>query len=212
MRESAEGKDSVLILVNTDVEKSNLFALSPDDARLHILDYKFDLLGELRSLLDRRSGEIILPLAPGACHCLATTQQPVGLSGENYRHIRAQAAWAIQALSKIVSAETIDGLDWRWLSEQVALSPENFLTVASEFAARDAKVPLADLLLEAAVGKIFPRVVTWTLLDARRVTLMPPGHWLLISDSAPFRATLTTPKHARPRSIHRRWRPSHRQL
>jgi predicted glycogen debranching enzyme len=28
------------------------------------------------------------------------------------------------------------------------------------------------------------------LLDARRVTLVPSGHWLLIEDSAPFRATL----------------------
>jgi predicted glycogen debranching enzyme len=37
---------------------------------------------------------------------------------------------------------------------------------------------------------IYPRVITWTLLDARRVTLIPPGHWLLIEDRSPFRATL----------------------
>ncbi|HSY10258.1 MAG TPA: amylo-alpha-1,6-glucosidase, partial [Candidatus Dormibacteraeota bacterium] len=37
---------------------------------------------------------------------------------------------------------------------------------------------------------IFSRVVTWTLPDARRVTLVPSGHWLLIEDNAPFRAGL----------------------
>ena len=28
------------------------------------------------------------------------------------------------------------------------------------------------------------------MLDRRRVTPVPPGHWLLIQDTAPFRATL----------------------
>ena len=42
--------------------------------------------------------------------------------------------------------------------------------------------------------QIFPRVVVWTLLDHRRVTPVPPGHWLLIEDTAPFRATLEMQK------------------
>jgi len=33
----------------------------------------------------------------------------------------------------------------------------------------------------------------WTLPDHRRITLVPPGHWLLIEDSTPFRATLGMP-------------------
>ena len=37
---------------------------------------------------------------------------------------------------------------------------------------------------------MYPRVVSWTMIDSRRVTLVPPGHWLLIEDSAPFRAIL----------------------
>jgi predicted glycogen debranching enzyme len=112
------------------------------------------------------------------------------LSGEKYRRARAQAAFAIQALSKIISTETIDGLDWRWLAEQVESSPENFLAASGEFAARETKAPLAGLLRETEAGKVFPRIVTWTLIDTRRVTLVPPGHWLLIEDSAPFRAEL----------------------
>jgi predicted glycogen debranching enzyme len=190
LRESADGKDSVLVLVNTDVVSSNQFVLAPDNSQIQILNFNFALLGERHPLLDRQSGEIIFPLAPGAVHCLAPTQKPVGLSGENYRRARAQAAWAIQSLGKIIQTETLDGLDWCWLAEQVAASPENFLVAASEFAARETKIPLADVLGEMKAGKIFPRVVAWTLIGARRVTLVPPGHWLLIEDSAPFRATL----------------------
>jgi starch synthase (maltosyl-transferring) len=190
LRESAEGKDSVLVLVNTDVEKSHLLALTPADLKFEISNFQFDLLGQPLSQFAREKTEIIFTLAPGACHCLAPTQKPVGLSGENYRHARAQAAFAIQALSKIVPAESVNSLDWRWLAEQVESSPENFLAAASEFAARETKIPFANLLRETAAGKIFPRVVAWTLIDARRVTPVPPGHLLLIEDSAPFRATL----------------------
>ncbi len=190
LRESAEGKDSVLILVNTDIVSSNQFAFSTKDSKISILDFHFALVGRLNPLLDRQSGEIVFPLAAGGALCLAPTEKPVGLSGENYRRARAQAAWAIESLSKIIAAETIDGLDWQWLAQKVDASPKNFLAAVSEFAARDAKIPFAKILSEVEAQKIFPRVVEWTLLDARRVTLVPPDHWLLIQDSTPFRATL----------------------
>jgi starch synthase (maltosyl-transferring) len=190
LRESAEGKDSVLILVNTDVEKSHLLMLAPADLKFEISNFQFDLLGQPLSQFDREKTEIIFTLAPGACHCLAPTQKPAGLSGENYRRARAQASWAIEALSKIISTETIDGFDWRWLAEQVERSPEKFLAAASGFAVRESKSPLADLLRETEAGKFFPRVIKWTLLDVRRVTLVPANHWLLIEDSMPFRAEL----------------------
>ena len=201
LRESAEGKDSVLVLVNTDVEKSHLLTLAPADLKFEISDFQFDLLGQPLSQFDREKTEVIFTLAPGAVRCLAPAEKPVGLSGENYRRAHAQAAFAIQALSKIVSTETIDGLDWRWLAEQVERSPENFLAAAGEFAARETETPLADLLRETEAGKIFPRVVAWTLIDARRVTPVPPGHWLLIEDSAPFRAELRSQTENRA-SIH----------
>ena len=50
-----------------------------------------------------------------------------------------------------------------------------------------------DLLaaLKAAEGrKTFPPVVTWSLIDRRRITLVPPNHWLLVRDDAPFRVKL----------------------
>ena len=126
LRESAEGRDSVLVLVNTDVEKSHLLTLAVADLRFEISDFQFDLLGQPLSQFDREKTEIIFTLVPGACHCLAPTQKPVGLNGENYRRRRARAAWALQAFSELVPAETVDGLDWHWLAEQVESSPRKF--------------------------------------------------------------------------------------
>ncbi len=189
LRESAEGKDSVLVLVNTDVEKPNFLTLAPADLKFQISDFNVELLGQPVPKFSTGKDKIVFTLAPGACHCLAPTSQPVGLSGEAYRRARAQAAWAMQALSQLVPVEIIDGLDWHWLAEQAGRSPENFLAAASQFGC-DTKLSLPELLRDCEQRKIFPRVVIWTLLDHRRVTPVPPGHWLLIQDSAPFRATL----------------------
>ncbi len=190
LRESAEGKDTVLVLVNTDAEKENTVILAVSALRPAPAAFQFDLLGQMLPKTLVIKGQAAFTLAPGAAFCLASDMKPAGLSGDDYRRARAQAAFALESLSKIVPAETVDGLDWQWLAKQVALSPKNFLAAASEFATRDAKTPFADLLSEVAAGKTFPRVVEWTLLDARRITLVPPSHWLLIEDSAPFRAEL----------------------
>jgi starch synthase (maltosyl-transferring) len=194
LRESAEGKDSVLVLVNTDVEKENFITLD-------FSTFKFELLGQSLPKISSEKDKTVFMLAPGAAFCLAPTEKPVGLCGDDYRRARAQAAWALELLNKIIPTETIDGLDWRWLAEQVERSPKNFLAAAAEFAARDAKTPLADLLSEIESGKVFPRVVEWTLIDRRRVTLVPPGHWLLVQDAAPFRATLRL-RNENPGAIH----------
>jgi predicted glycogen debranching enzyme len=189
LRESAEGKDSVLVLVNTDVEKPNPLGLAPSDLKFPISDFKVELLGQPAPKFSAGKDKIIFTLDPGACHCLAPTSQPVGLSGEAYRRAHAQATWALQALGRLVPVEIIDGLDCRWLAGQVGRSPANFLATASRFSC-DTKSSLPALLRDCEQRKLFPRVVVWTLLDHRRATPVPPGHWLLIQDSAPFRATL----------------------
>ena len=188
LRESAEGKDSVLILANTDTEAEQKIIFL--NQQLAFATYLIDLLEQPLPKSSGTKTESEFILAPGAVFCLASDIKPAGLSGDNYRRARAQAAFALQSLSKIISAETVDDLAWHWLAEQITRSPKNFLAAASEFAARNAKTPFTDLLFEVEAGKVFPRVVEWTLLDARRVTLVPPGHWLLIEDSAPFRAEL----------------------
>jgi glycogen debranching enzyme/glycosidase len=189
LRESAEGKDSVLVLVNTDVGKENSITIS--NSELPTPNSEIDLLGQPLPELSAENDTITFILGPGASYCLAPTATPRGLSGDEYRRARAQAGWAIEALNKIAPVETIDGLDWRWLAEQVENSPSNFLAAASAFSAQAGKKSLIELLHDCEQQKIYPRVVAWTLLDHRRITLVPPGHWLLIQDSAPFRATLT---------------------
>ncbi|MGA2854354.1 MAG: amylo-alpha-1,6-glucosidase, partial [Verrucomicrobiota bacterium] len=226
LRESAEGKDSVLILVNTDIEKENSVALerrpparlepepsskhagsetgAPGNLKSEISNFKFDLLGQMLPEISAGKEKFTFTLAPGAAFCLAPAEKPAGLSGDDYRRARAQAAWALESLNKIIPSEIVGGLDWRWLAEQVERSPKNFLAAAAEFGGagfepagfesrgQDARATktLAGLLSEVEAGNIFPRVVEWTLIDRRRVTLVPPGHWLLVQDTAPFRATL----------------------
>ena len=223
LRESAEGKDSILVLVNTDVEKENSVLLDVSAFRFPLSAFEFELLGQPLPKISGDEKYFTFPLPPGAVFCLAPTEKPVGLRGDTYRRARAQAAFAFSALNQIIPIEAVDGLDWRWLAEQVERSPKNFLAAASEFAAQSERLsleqspddstqrnapPLSPSLrgagrgegkhgqptdlpaLLAAAQNIFPRVITWTLLDTRRVTMVPPGHWLLIEDSAPFRATL----------------------
>ncbi len=204
LRESAEGKDSVLVLVNTDVEKENSISLPHSAFRTP--HSAIELLGQPLPKISAAKAETMFILAPGAAFCIAPTEKPAGLSGDVYRRARTQAAWALESLNKIIPAEIIDGLDWRWLAEQVECSPKKFLAAVSE-RGRPARVSqdskpageppallsqagLSALIAGAARGEIFPRVVAWTLIDSRRVTPVPAGHWLLIEDSAPFRAEL----------------------
>jgi glycogen debranching enzyme len=190
LRESAEDKDSVLVLVNTDIEKENSITLAVSNIKFPISDFKFDLLGQPLPKTSVTKDKITFTLGPGGCHCLSPAATPQGLSGDAYRRTRAQAAWALEALGKIAPVETFDTFDWRWLAGQVECAPANFLAAAGEFAASGMKSPLAGLLRDCEARKVFPRVIAWTLLDCRRVTLVPPNHWLLIQDTAPFRATL----------------------
>ena len=190
LRESAEGKDSVLILVNPDLEKENCLTLDASALRLPLSSLQVDLLGQLLPRIIFLKDQASFTLSPGAACCLAPAETPAGLSGDDYRRARAQAAFAIESLNQIIPVEIVDGLDWRWLAEQVDRSPKHFLAAASECAWRKPVTPLPDLLAEVEAGKILPLVVEWTLLDARRVTMIPHRHWLLVTDATPFRATL----------------------
>jgi predicted glycogen debranching enzyme len=193
LRESAEGKDSVLVLINTDVEKSHSLAFKEADLRFEVARFQHDLLGEPLPQFARATGEVIFALVPGACHCLATTQKPAGLNGERYRRARAQGAFAFKVLNQTVPIDVLDGLDWPWLAAQVERSPRNFLAAASGFAADNPKTSFTAILSAVESKNIFPRVVVWTLIDARRITLVPDAHWLFIEDTAPFRAVLEIP-------------------
>jgi starch synthase (maltosyl-transferring) len=188
LRESAEGKDSVLILVNTDVEKENSLIL-PQSA-IGNRQSAIELLGQPLPKISAETDKTTFTLPPGAVHCLAPTQKPVGLSGENYRRARAQAAFASQALNRILPAKNFSQFDWQFLAGQMESSPQNFLAAASHLKGGETKSEFSTLIQKSARREIFRNVVTWALIDSRRVTPVPPNHWLLVEDSAPFRAEL----------------------
>ena len=183
LREAAEGKDAVVILANTELEKEQKVTLA-------IPNLRFELLGQPPPQHSGGGNKTVFTLPPGAVYCLSAADKPAGLSGDAYRHARALAAFAFGALNQVLPIETVDGLDWRQLAAQAERSPKNLLAGISEFAACEGKSPLSNRLDEIEAGRVYPRVITWKLPDAQRVLLVPAGHWLLVEDTAAFRATL----------------------
>ncbi|HEV2320156.1 MAG TPA: glycogen debranching enzyme N-terminal domain-containing protein, partial [Verrucomicrobiae bacterium] len=189
-RESGERKDSSLVLVNTDPVHQNTVTVSLTDLKLPVAGLKFDLLGQTPPQITFTKNSAVFTLKAGAVYCLSANEKPVGLSGENYRRARARGAFAIQALNSILPAEQFSGFDWAFLAQQIEQSPRNFLAAASRLQGGESEAQFTELIEKSARGEIYPPVVTWTLIDRRRVTLVPAGHWLLIEDCAPFLAIL----------------------
>jgi len=189
-RTSAEGLDRVLVLVNLDPDKAQLGLLGAADSA-SLGDPLLDLLGQPlpeRDLLSIGGCTWLLP--PGGCYCLSNQETPRGLSGEAYRHARAQAAWALQALAAVHPAEAIGPGHWRGLAARVARNPEAFLAALPHL---DEGLLRRDLLaaLDAAHAvPAYPRVTMWQAEDAQRVSLVAPDHWLLLKDPSPFQLTL----------------------
>jgi starch synthase (maltosyl-transferring) len=116
---------------------------------------------------------IELALAPGAAHCLGTELEPRS-RGSTYREARARADWALAALNACVKEPQLPAVPWRELAGQVDRDPAAFLA---------STVPHAN-------G--YPAVVRWRAADARRRTVVPSGHWLLVEHPEPFHARLTS--------------------
>jgi starch synthase (maltosyl-transferring) len=191
LRESAEGKDVLLVLVNSDVERDQTLALQNAAVKFPISNLKFELLGQ--ALPETKTGadnKTQFKLPPGAAFCLSPAAQPAGLSGDAYRRARAQAAWAIQALSNNFAPDQLGDCDWRKLAEFVSRSPFHFLAAIPRLDLKLAETSLLAALESALQQDIYPQVVRWNLIDRRRITLVPPKHWLLIEDVTPFRARL----------------------
>jgi starch synthase (maltosyl-transferring) len=189
LRESAEGLDRVLVLVNTDAEREQTLSLA--DLGLEIADLKCDLLGQAlpqRTVLE--GGKVQIRMAAAAACCLALAARPNGLSGDAYRHSRALAAWGIQALSQRISTAILGSFEWRALAELVRQSAAGFLVAIDKLDHQLAEADLLAALRQALESRPFPNVIRWSLNDRRRVTPIPPGHWLLIEDKSPFRVTL----------------------
>jgi predicted glycogen debranching enzyme len=186
-RTSAEGLDAVLVLVNNDVQQTHAVSIS-------LLDFETlgrpreDLLGQAPPRVETTRREAIFTLEPGAAFCLAAAARPAGLAGDDYRRARAQSAWAIATLAKVLLPEEIGPCPWRDLAARVHQDPRQFLAALGHLDRARARTDLLGAL-DQANGQ-YPQVVTWTLLDRRRITPVPPDHWLMLRDGRPFRAKL----------------------
>jgi glycogen debranching enzyme len=198
-REAAESKEVVVVLVNTDVENSRSLTIEPGAVKGLTTGASVqpaawvELLGQTLPQVESKDGakpELRFNLAAGAAHCLARTPAPGRQFGEEYRRARALAAWGLSALKQAMAVEKIGDFDWRWLASEVERSPATFLTGISQFARDPGPGKLEETLRQILASAPFPAVTTWTVLDLRRVTVIPPGQWLLIQDTTPFRATL----------------------
>ena len=186
-RASAEGLDSVLVLVNTDAEQSHPVALKLEQCQT-LSGPLVDLLGQEAPRGKVTGREVVYTLKAAAAYCLARSAKPAGLSGDAYRRARAQSAWAITALSKVLLPEEIGPCPWRELAARVDADAGAFLGCLGSIDRERARTDLTAAL-DAAKGK-YPQVIVWTASDSRRITLAPPGHWLLFQDAQAFRATL----------------------
>jgi predicted glycogen debranching enzyme len=206
LRESAEGKDSILVLCNTDMGKAQPIALLTSDPRFDLSRFQNELLGQALPAATASTGRITFLLDPGASYCLSPLVKPAGLGGEAYRRVRAQAAFALRALNQAVPIEAMDGLDWQWLAAQIDSSPKHFLAAIATFGAAAPGANLKDILTLISSQTAPPSVIVWTLADARRLTPVPAGHWLLVEDSVPFRAALEGPS-ANAGEVWQPWMP-----
>ena len=189
-RISAEGLDEVLVLVNLDAEKAQACQILAADWL--VLDPSpIDLLGQAMPVGKGLAGggrELVLP--PGGSYCLAAHPTPLGLAGEEYRRARAQSAWAVQSLAAVHPAEAIGPGDWRGLAPRSARNPEAFLAALCHVEGSLLQRDLLAALDAALADPAFPQVTVWQVEDVRRVSLVAPGHWLLLRDASPFSATL----------------------
>ena len=215
-RDSAEGSDRVLALVNTDPDHDQDFLLDPASYR-DLGEPHWDLLtGVEVKHRTTDQDQVRFILGPADCYCLSADRQPKGIRGDAYRQARSQAAWALTQASRVASMEQIGVCDWLALAEQVNRSPRDFLSALARL--KDGWSGLDNILtvLKGAARKeplapggtaTYSPVVLWELIDSRRITLVPPGHWLLIQDADPFAVALRFPGEAR--SLHVRSIPYH---
>ena len=200
-RDAENGVDAVWVLVNSDPGAVQTVTLPAAEAAA-LADAAVDLLGQPGpASRPDPAGGVVFTLAPAAVYCLAPVAPDRGAAGEAYRQARARAAWGLQALAELLPVTAIPEIPWRELAAWVGADPAGFLTAASALAAapREPGAPAPTLARGAETSRAYPPVVHWDQADRGRIVPVPPGHWVLIRDAGPFRATLEAGSPARVR-------------
>ncbi len=194
-RDSAEKKNTLWILANPQMELSSQIELCDPDLQTKMIDL---LTGEtITSTPSNQSNGKIFTLPAGTCWCLACDTKIKGLSGEDYRRRRALASWALSQINQLIPGRYVAEIPWQELAKIAEEDICAFLTAINHTSRenidslktqnnQNAFVYLRQHLEE----QNFSEVISWTLADARRITLLPRGHWLLICNKAPFQIQL----------------------
>ena len=190
-RTSQDGLDRCLVLVNLDVNATQDLEL-PTTAWDDLGTSPVDLLEQE---LPRLSAAQLCTMGPGESFCLAASHAPVGLAGNAYRELRAQASWAYRHLEQVLPAEKLGPADWRELGALAAQDPGAFLAALPYLREEDAERNLLAGLTAALATDGYRRVVLWSVADVQRVVPVPPGHWLLVQDDSPFEITMRREGH-----------------
>ncbi len=213
-RDSADGQDSVLVLINTDpaaeygleltAETLAFLGKSPvnlldDDAGAHPSRIPSGEESVFHQTVTN-SGKVLLNLRPAGTVCLAGSATIMGLSGDAYRGVRARAALAAESLAAVLMPEALPCWDAAEIAEAVDDDAVGFFAAVSQLISSGSGPDTAAGAIGSSLrswldrsASLFPSVVLWTPADVRRVTPVPPGHWVVLKDSRPFRATLQIP-------------------
>ena len=188
-RDSAEGRDHILVLANLDVRSAGQARL-PLSLFKELGNPKIDLLTTDPITISNDGADVVIDLAPGECRCLGPAIIPLGLCGAFYRDSRARAAAAIWMLGHFLDVEDIGPYDWRVLAEIINQRSRAFAGCLSRIDRTLAHKDLLAALDQAMAPPAPPQAVAWSARDLKRVALVPHVHALLIHDSSPFSVSL----------------------
>jgi len=194
LRRSADQRWVVLVLINLATDRSSPLSLSKADLGSPN-PVALDLLGQTLPEISVSATHISVVLPPGSAYAFSDQPAPPDSLGDQYRASRARVAWALQAASEQVPAECLSGLDTETTSRLVAEDAPRWLTLLSEAIAKrpataDVPLDLSIITTEWTRASPFPRVVVWRPEQSRRITLVPPGWWLVLFLDTPFHAHL----------------------
>jgi predicted glycogen debranching enzyme len=210
-RHSADGLNRGLALINLDTSYWQSLEI-PWSVWESLGGPCIDLLGQKPPHTEVHDGVVRIWLQPADCFFLSDSQDPAGDCGAGYRDARARAAWAVQAMAEHIPMESLGKFDWKELAALVDGDPLAFLAALPHVNGQppnaDGQPPNADgqrsdvdgqcsnlvaRLRGAMDSAAYPQAILWTPADLGRVFLVPPGHPVLIGDSAPFEAAVDLP-------------------
>lgn len=193
-RISADRSEHALVLINPDPGAPRVFELDREDPAA-LGDWRHELLGQELPPCRKQAGCLRFELPPASAYCLALRPSPLSQRAEEYRQRRSRIAWAIQTATELVRPEDLLGPIPDRLATAVAAEPAGWLSALSDFCPHRGYSPrrplnLGEMLSGDRTRPAFPNVIHWNRADACKVTIVPPGWWLLVESPDGFRVSL----------------------